>query len=186
MVATTILIGVDAHGLDDHGTRGAGSLGSAATQGNMADHPLTGSWIVRANGSPTSEPPLLMTFGVGGTLLVSESSGNRAHGAWTATGERMGAFTYVYIYVDMNGRFAGTTTFRGEVKVNGGGNQWVQSSLLGEEAGPNGSPSAGILLPDSPQQLQAERITAEPLSVTATAPEPGESGYAPATPRLDD
>lgn len=182
MTVVPFIVGVVVHRQSVLAAVGESPLGFATVDENSAMHPLNGSWIVRINGHDRSEPPFLITFAAGGAVIVSQAPGSIAQGTWVANGERAATFTYVYIRTNQDGTFSGTTTYRGEAEVDETGDGWVTSSLVGEEAGRDEPASSGILFPASPQQLQATRIEIEPADAVEVDPEPGEPGYAPATP----
>jgi hypothetical protein len=93
-------------------------LGVAAQDEQMAtaDHPIVGTWTVDV----APEPPQLITFTPGGTLVTVSGQGTGL-GSWAATGERTMDLTFNGLTIAPDGSSAGFVTIRasGEVSEDG-------------------------------------------------------------------
>lgn len=153
------------------GSRGADQPASLAIQENADDHSLVGSWIVVAGGSSTTRPPLLMTFGADGTMLVTDrAAGNTGHGDWVVTNDGV-AFEFITVELDDNDTYSGMTTAHGEISIAPAANEWtgVYRTFLTTPAG-----NVPFAMVDT--ELNGGRIVAEP----PRGPDQG-----PATPSRD-
>lgn len=148
----------------------------ANVQGDRAQHPLVGSWIVARADDVGIDSPQLLTFTVGGAVLASDATGQTGHGAWEASGDAAADFSYVTVRPGDDGTIEATTTVTGTVDVDPAGDGWTGFYMLAR-AFPGGSGEAS---PES--TLRARRITPHGIGPVVESPEPGEPGYAPATP----
>jgi len=172
------------------GETAPGDPGRSASLGTAPGRPpggaIVGSWIVTAEGAEDG-PPRLFAFTADGVLLVSNGGAGTAAGAWETSGDRAAAFTFVEIEADANGEWGGLVTWRGTAEVAADGLSWTRSSLVGERLDRDGTSVGGILLPEGPRQLRAQRVVVEAVPFggagqVGPSAEPGEPGYAPATP----
>lgn len=102
----------------------------AAAETDLANHPLTGTWLAMANPPLPDDPQVAVPslFAADGSVLlmfpltqvgpqgvVYNAAGV---GVWEADGERRGHFTAVQVLSDANGTFLGTITIDGYPEVN--------------------------------------------------------------------
>lgn len=175
MVVLTLAAGYLAYRLAVPDQGGGSEATFAGVQGTSADHRLVGSWIVGTSGGAGGDSPLLVTFAGDGTMLASDAGGRPGHGAWKATGEDGAEFAYVTAETGVSGDVGALITVRGTARPDSGNNTWsgeytLELSVPGQAAPFGGSPSTAI---------EASRIVVERAP---SPPEPGEPGYAPATP----
>ena len=103
------------------------------------EHPLVGSWRVTVKiPAADVEASNLATYGADGTVVVAFPSpvpaapgaGHRlefftpALGAWSASGDRGAAMTFVSLAADEQGNPVGTHTVTAEVEVDAAGQSW--------------------------------------------------------------
>lgn len=177
-------------------------LAGAAVSGRSTSHaqngegtgettnPLVGSWVVNVTTGSTAAPASawLMTFAADGSLLATtdgallESEGveTTGHGAWVETGSQTADFVFATIGVDASGIFQGTSSWRGSLTLSSSADDW-SSSLMRDDAAPDGRVYNQLLFPDGESPARATRVRVQTPNQTAP-PEPGEPGYAPATP----
>jgi hypothetical protein len=122
----------------------AGLSGTVVAQGegDLADHPLTGTWMAMANpplpDSPQVAAPSL--FSADGSVLLMfpiTQAGpdgvqfNSAYvGTWEADGDRRGHFTATQLLSDAEGTFLGSVTVDGYPVVSEDGQTFVDDGSL--------------------------------------------------------
>jgi hypothetical protein len=117
----------------------AGRAARVGAQGapDLADHPLTGTWLAMAN-PPVPEDPQFAApslFAADGTVLLLFPATQRGPrgpvfqsayvGVWEPDGERRGHFTAVQSLSDGEGTFLGTVTVDGFPEVSEDGQTFV-------------------------------------------------------------
>jgi hypothetical protein len=131
----TALAGISATGLGL--ALAATTHHASAQETDLANHPLTGTWLAMAN-PPLPESPQIAApslFGADGSVLLMfpltqvGPQGvvfNSAYvGTWEADGERRGHFTAVQVTSDANGTFTGTSTVDGYPVVSEDGQTFI-------------------------------------------------------------
>lgn len=164
-------------------------LHNEAASNSAVIHPIVGAWIVTMADSDPSAVPVLMTFGLDGSVLVTETKGpNTAtrtitgHGRWIRTADRAATFAYVYPQTDENGVFSGFLTYTASAEVDRNDVAWSRSSLSGELSREDGSSYSGVLLPSSDLQLEAVRIEVGGGPTAMPGRQPARGQESPGTP----
>lgn len=115
-------------GLSLGAARGRAAAQEAAT--DLANHPLTGTWLAMANPALPDDPqfPAPSLFTADGVVLLvfpTTQVGPQgvvfnapAMGTWEADGDRRGHFTAVQLQSDANGVFLGSVTIDGYPEVS--------------------------------------------------------------------
>jgi hypothetical protein len=128
---------------------GAGGIGVAlaapgrlaaaqdAPSADLADHPLTGTWLAMANPPLPEDPPFAAPslFGADGTVLLvfpptqvgpqGVTLNAPIMGVWAPDSERRGHFTAVQPLSDANGAYLGTVTIDGYPEVSEDGQTFI-------------------------------------------------------------
>jgi hypothetical protein len=103
---------------------GRGDLGTSAqeaTPGNLAGHPLVGTWIVDSNVDTDTDAPEIGIFNADGSVFGLGAS-RWVSGAWEAADDTTGAATMAGVF-EANG--GGYVVLRGPHAVDETGNGWT-------------------------------------------------------------
>ncbi len=120
---------------------GFGALAVAAARpaaaqegaGDLAGHPLTGSWAAMTPGGVVPQ-----IHGADGSFIAAFPANyvdpmlgltfqGPALGRWEADGERSGRFTFIQALSDINGAYIGTFQLAAEIEVSEDGQTWSGS-----------------------------------------------------------
>lgn len=116
---------------------GARATAQDSTQGSLADHPLTGTWLAMANPPLPEDPQIAVpsVFGADGSVLlmfpVTQAGpqgvqvNTAAVGTWEADSDQRGHFTAVQVLSDLDGTFVGTVTINGYPEVSADGQTFL-------------------------------------------------------------
>lgn len=152
--------------------------------GDLAEHPLTGTWLVLANPPlpEDSQPFNWAYFGADGSVqlmfpptqvgpqgVVFNSSYG---GTWERDDERTGHFTAVQLLSDANGTFLGTTTVDGYPMVSEDGQTFIDD---GSRVTVTIRDPAGAVVQTIPPSTGGRPVTGTRMS-------PGNPGFPAATP----
>jgi len=152
---------------------GAGGLGLAFAAvarpavaqegaGDLAGHPLTGTWAVMTPGGIVPQ-----IHGADGSMIAAFTPNyvdpalgltfqGPALGRWEADGERTGHFTFIQALADANGTYIGTFQLAAELEVSEDGQMW------------SGTTSAHIIMRDAANTVIADQEIPFDSPVTAT------------------
>ena len=108
-----------------------GQNARAQDAGDLANHPLVGTWIVMTTGGVAPQ-----THGPDGSFIaafppnyVDPSTGltfqGPALGRWESTGERSGRFTFMQTLTGPDGVYLGTMQLSADIAVTEDGNGWA-------------------------------------------------------------
>jgi hypothetical protein len=122
---------------------------------------LAGAWFASATGGGQSFPGLI-TFNTDGSLLGSAApmgflAETPAHGNWVCTGPNRAAFTFVALYSNLDGSFAGTTKTVGKLRYDPRADTW-SGTFQFHAFGPSGDEVMSY-----PGMIDATRIAVEML-----------------------
>ncbi len=126
----TALAGLSAAGLGLALTATGRGASAQEETGDLAGHPLTGTWAVLTPGGVVPQ-----IHGADGSLIaafppnyVDPALGltfqGPALGRWEADGERTGHFTFIQALSDANGTYVGTFQLADELEVSADGQTW--------------------------------------------------------------
>jgi len=134
-----------------------------AAAGDLANHPLVGTWAVQTPGGVTPQihgpdgsvvvafPPNYVDPALGLTFQGT------ALGRWEADGDRIGRFTALQALSDADGAYVGTFLLAAAVEVSADGQTWRVSGQ-----GPR------IVLRDAANNVTLDELLPDDLAVTAT------------------
>jgi hypothetical protein len=120
----------------------AGRVHHVQAQGrpDLADHPLTGTWLAMANPPLPEDPPFAAPslFAADGTVLLLFPATQRGPGGpvfqsscvgvWAPDSDRRGHFTAVQSLSDADGVFLGTVTVDGYPEVSEDGQSFIDDN----------------------------------------------------------
>lgn len=151
-----------------------GDLATAAqdvTPGDLAGHPLVGTWVVDTNIETESDPPEVGIFNADGTVFGLGAS-RWVSGAWEAADDHTGAVTMTGVF-DANG--GGYVVVRGPHEVDASGDAWTCPCTFTVVA------PDGTVLASGSATAHATRLPIESADAVGQ-PLPGFPTWAPAAP----
>jgi hypothetical protein len=131
------------------GVSGSTHAVAAAQAGDLADHPLVGSWLLDTDTEDPANPAALVIFSPYGTYVEAEADGTVAIGVWESTGENTANLTFRF--VDEDGSII---IIRASLEVAADGNS-LTAEYSFEFIGPDGE-STGEYGPGSATGTRAE------------------------------
>ena len=158
----TALAGLSAAGLGLALTATGRGASAQEETGDLAGHPLTGTWAVLTPGGVVPQihggdgsiiaafPPNYVDPALGLTYQ------GPALGRWEADGERTGHFTFIQALSDANGTYVGTFQLAAELEASADGQTW------------SGTPSAHIIMRDATNNVLVDQEISFDSPVTAT------------------
>jgi hypothetical protein len=131
----TALAGLSAAGLGLALTATGRGASAQEETGDLAGHPLTGTWAVWTLGGIVPQ-----IHGADGSLIAASPPNyvdpalgltfqGPALGRWEADGERTGHFTFIQALSDANGTYVGTFQLAAELEVGADGQTWSATTM---------------------------------------------------------
>ena len=170
------LAGVGAGGLG----LALGARGAAAQEGegDLAGHPLTGSWVAMTPGGVVPQ-----IHGADGSFIAAFPPNyvdpvlgltfqGPALGRWEADGERSGHFTFIQALSDANGAYTGTFQLAADIEASEDGQTWsgtTTAHAIGRDAG-NAVTFDEVLAFDSPVTATRVGATLESVDLPVATP----------------
>jgi hypothetical protein len=157
-------------------TAGGSNLATAAqdaTPGNLAGHPLVGTWVVDTNVDTESDPPEVGIFTSDGTVFGLGAS-RWVSGAWEAADDHTGTVTMTGVF-EANG--GGYVVVRGPHEVDESGDAWTCPCTFTVVA------PDGTVLTSGTATAHATRLPVESADAVGK-PLPGFPAWAPESPAM--
>jgi hypothetical protein len=143
--------------------RAAPAAGQDAAPGDLAAHPLAGTWAVQTSGGIVPQ-----YHGADGSVIAAFPPNyadpalgllfqGTALGRWEADGDRIGRFTALQALSDAAGAYAGSALLAAAVEVSEDGQTWDSAGLEGR-----------IIVRDAANNVTLDMIIPEGPSPTAT------------------